>query len=335
MKQIRVNLVSESEFTVQGHGVHTAYLEMRHMLEKCPEVNLEVNASPNMCADVTHIHTVGIFSLKRLLSNKGGKKIISGHIIPDSLVGSIAGAKFWLPIFKCYLRWFYNRADAVIAVSPFTKQGLIKLGVKSDIVIINNTIDTALYHTTNEEKLKLRRKLNIGSDDFVVVGNGQVQPRKRFDSFVQVAKQLPNIKFIWVGGIPFKAAGADYLHLMHMIKTVPSNLTVTGVIALERAREYMRAADVMFMPSIQETFGLAIIEGAASGLPVVVRDIPDYNATFGNQVWRGDDTTFAHQIQTLRDDAKTYRHWHNAALELAKKYDSSTTLQQLLDLYKK
>ena len=70
MKKLTINLVSESEFTVQGHGVHTAYLEMRHILETNPNVKLLVNEKPNKLTDITHIHTVGTFALRRLLSRK-------------------------------------------------------------------------------------------------------------------------------------------------------------------------------------------------------------------------------------------------------------------------
>ena len=236
MKKLVINLVSESEFTVQGHGVHTAYLEMRHILESQPDVKLLVNDKPKSTTDITHIHTFGFFSLRRLLSRKGGLKVVSAHVVPDSLVGSIVGAKVWIHAFKYYLRWFYNRANLVIAVSPYTEKELLRLGVKRPIVVLPNSIDTNQYKNTQAEKRRCRRELGLSDDKFIIIGNGQIQPRKRFDTFIDIADKLPDVQFIWIGGIPFKAAGAGYAKLSHQIKHAPDNVLITDVISLERAR---------------------------------------------------------------------------------------------------
>lgn len=334
MKKLTVNLVSESEFTVQGHGVHTAYLEMRHILEHQPDVKLMINKEPMPGTDITHIHTVGLFALRRLISRYGGKKIVSAHIVPDSLVGSLVGAKVWVHAFKYYLRWFYNRADTVIAVSPYTQKELLKLGVKRPIVVLPNSIDTAEYKNSPAEKKRCRKELGLDPDKFTVIGNGQIQPRKKFDTFIKVAKQMPDVQFIWIGGIPFKAAGADFAKLSLMIKKAPSNVLITDVIPLEQAQVYMKAGDLMFMPSIQETFGLAIIEGAACDMPVIVRDIHDYDATFGDLVIRSDEAHFVDTIRRYMVDDNLYAAAVAKSHQLATKYDSKAMGKKLMELYR-
>ncbi|MDR2063346.1 MAG: glycosyltransferase family 4 protein [Candidatus Nomurabacteria bacterium] len=334
MKKLRVNLVSESDFTVQGHGVHTAFLEMRQSLEAQPDVVLTINAAPQKSTDITHIHTVGTFALRRLLSQHGGKKVVSAHIVPASLVGSIVGARWWLPLFNGYLRRFYNRADLVVAVSPATRAELLALGVKTPIKVLGNFIDTQKYRTSPEQKVAFRQELKLPADRFMVVGNGQIQPRKKFETFWAMAKSLPELQFVWVGGIPFKVLGDDYLRLSKAMKRPLPNLRVTGVVSLAEAGRYMRAADIMFMPSCQETFGLAILEGAASGLPVLVRDIPDYHATFGELVLRGEDETFAAQILHLAEDPSFYAKWRANSARLAAKYDTAAATERLMKLYR-
>ena len=42
-KKLIVNMISESEFTVQGHGVHTAYKEITDALRKRKDIDIEVN----------------------------------------------------------------------------------------------------------------------------------------------------------------------------------------------------------------------------------------------------------------------------------------------------
>lgn len=334
MKKLTINLVSESEFTVQGHGVHTAYLEMRHILQSQPDVKLLINAKPSKSTDITHIHTVGFFALRRLLSRKGGIKFVSAHVVPDSLVGSLVGAKIWVHFFKYYLRWFYNRANAVIAVSPYTEKELLKLGVKRPIIVLPNSIDTSMYSNNKTEKRRCRRELGLDQDRFIIIGNGQIQPRKRFDTFVRIARDMPDAQFIWIGGIPFKLAGADYTRLHRQMKNAPDNVLITDVIPLEQARLYMKAGDLMFMPSTQETFGLAIIEGAASGMPVIVRNIHDYDATFGDLVTRCSEDKFDETIRDFMADNDLYEEGQRKSKLLAEKYDSKTIGQRLMGIYR-
>lgn len=329
---MRINIVSESEFSVKGHGVHTAYLEHVNSLQKLQDLTVQVNKFGPV--DITHIHTVGAYSLAQLLLG-AGKKVVSAHVVPASFVGSLVLAKWWLPLAKVYLRWFYNRFDLVLAVSDETKRELQKLGVKKPIEIMYNSIDTTVYKKTAADRRKARSKLGLKDSDWLVVGAGQVQPRKRIDSFVAAAKNLPDMKFIWVGGMPFKRAAADYDKMNRLMKNAPDNIRFTGVIELEAVKEYYHAADVFLLPSNQETFGLVVIEAAASGLPVVVRDIHDYDETFrGYSTMFKDDKELTGLLERLRTDKKLYAVQVKSSAELARKYDSKAAARRLVDLYR-
>ena len=96
----------------------------------------------------------------------------------------------------------------------------------------------------------------------------------------------------------------------------------------------MQASDLMFMPSEQETFGLALIEGAACGMPVIVRDIHDYDATFGDLVIRSDEDHFAATINRYLTDKQLYADGVKRSHRIASRYDTTKTEHQLLDLYR-
>lgn len=327
---IRVVQISESEYSVKGHGVHTAYMETCAALEKRAEITLRTNTFEK--ADIRHIHTVGPYSLVQLLF-ASGKKVVSAHVVPDSFVGSLVGAKYWLGIATRYLRWFYNRADLAIAVSDQTKKDLEAIGVTSPISVIYNMIDTEKYKQARTRRDELRQKFDVKPSERVVVGNGQIQPRKRFDTFLAIARQLPEVKFIWVGGMPFGKVAADQSKMQEMIDTAPDNVTVTGVVPIETVAEYFAASDVFVMTSEQETFGLAIIEAAASGLPVVLRDINDYDHTFRADALMCSEGEFAPKIAQLLDDEKLYRDLQQRAENIAQRYDSSKIVSGLIEHY--
>lgn len=334
-KKIRVNMVSESDISVQGHGVHTAYDEMATALAKRPDVLLlRGKFGEQVDCDVIHLHTLGVHALRKM-SQKGPKKVISAHVVPASLIGSIILAKYWSFAAKWYMRWMYNKADKVLAVSGMVAKILHDdLRVPKDkIEVFYNTIDMQRYVTSVAQKEAARSRLNIGKSDFVVLGNGQVQPRKRLDVFIKMAHDLPDVTFIWVGGIPFKQLGADYPHMMQLIDSAPENLTVTGVIPHEQVFDYYAAADVFCLPAEQENHPMCVLEAASAGLPIVLRDIPEYDDTFGQDALRCNDDEFTEAIVKLRSDVAFYQRQQQHTKAIAKRFDSGEAAAKLVKLY--
>lgn len=333
MSKLRIAQISESEFTIQGHGVHTAYRELTAALKKRDDVEVYVNKDAPDDVDVTHIHTVGTYALKHLLKS-GSKKVVSAHVVPDSFVGSLIGAKMWLPYAKWYLRWFYNRADLLFAVSDETKRELTELGVTKPIEIVYNQVDTARYATTAADKAEARERLGIKPDDWVVVGAGQVQPRKCVHDFVDAARKMPDTKFIWVGGMPFGRFAAEYGDMQRMMDSAPVNVTFTGIVDMVDVKQYYQAADVFWLPSKQETFGLVVIEAAAAGLPIMLRDIPDYAETFAADALLVAPGGEVETLRRLRTNEKFYTSTKKHAANIAKRFDSKTIVERVVKLYR-
>lgn len=332
--KIRVNMVSESVFTVQAHGVHTAFMEMTNALKARSDIDVVVNKFRRP-ADITHIQTFGPYSLMHLLFGSG-KKVVSVHVVPDSLVGSIVGAKYFYGLAKWYMRLFYGRADLLLAVSKMVETTLqVQLKIKKPIVVLYNTVDMSTFATTASDKQAARQKLGIDIAKKVVVGNGQIQPRKRFDLFCDAAKALPDMQFIWIGGITFKRLGADYQHQQQLVDTKPANVLVTGVISHDDVKQYLQASDIFFLPSEQENHPMAVLEAAGVGLPVVVRNIPEYDDTFGGDVIRGKDDSFVALIRRLMTDKVFYADAVAKARDIAIRFDSKAGGQKLVDAYQR
>lgn len=331
-----VNIVSESDISVQGHGVHTAYDEMATALEARKDVRVVRGEFGRQTdCDVVHLHTIGTRTWRKLLQ-KGPKKVVSAHVVPQSFIGSIVLAKYWSFAARWYMRWYYNRADKVLAVSGTVATILeTELAVpRTKIQTFYNTIDMQAYAPIPGARSTARRALGIQSDVFMVLGNGQVQPRKRIDVFVEMARQLPDVQFVWVGGIPFKQLGADYASMQRLIASAPKNLTITGVIAHDKVRSYLHAADVFCLPAEQENHPMCVLEAAGAGLPIILRDIPEYDDTFAGDALKVRDDNFVTAVTTLRDNAAEYARWHQGAAAIAKRFDSAAAAERYVDLYK-
>jgi 1,2-diacylglycerol-3-alpha-glucose alpha-1,2-galactosyltransferase len=332
-KKISVNMVSESAISVQGHGVHTAYVEMVNALKKYTDLTvIDGKLNEHVDADIIHFHTIGPAVWRKLFQKKT-RKVMSAHIVPDSLVGSVVFARYWRFAAVWYMRWFYNRADLLLAVSNEARQDLLKLGVKAPIEILYNFIDSSNYTNATSSRHAVRQKLGIPDDAFVVIGAGQVQPRKRVDCFFEAAKSMPDVHFVWVGGMPFGRIAADSAQMKKMMESPPQNVHFAGIIPLQEMVSYYRAADLFWLPSEQETFGLVVVEAAAAGLPVMVRDIPDYDDTFGDDAVRVNDQDATAQIRKLQSDQSYYSLYKQKSAAIAKRFDSRQAAAKLVKLY--
>lgn len=331
-KKYTINVISDSAFTVQGHGVHTAYTEHLDGLKKYSQFEVHTNQK-GLKTDITHIHTVGYYGLRFILARKG-LKFVSAHVVPDSFVGSLVGARLWYPLAKWYLQWFYGRADGVFAVSQEVAEQLRKMKIKKPIYTVPNMLDTSRFANSADKQRKARRKLNIPKDQFVVVCSGQVQPRKRVDSFINCAKALPQMRFIWVGGIPFKHAAADYKAMQHTMSSAPPNVTFTGVIEHQQTIPYYQASNLFFLPSVQETFGIVIIEGAAAGLPILLRNNAQYKVTFKDWYEAGSsDQDFITIIKNLTKNKTFYKASQTKSKNIAERYATHSVMNQINDIY--
>ena len=335
MKKLKVNVLYPVN-APGGHGVETAFREMVNGLSVRDDVEIMINSWQP--ADIIHAHSPDPISIIKLLRHRG-KRVISGHLTRGSMVGSVANwiipAEFW------YYKRYYHLAEGMVAVSATTKESLIKeFNIRVPIEVIENSIDTKVLATTPQQKADFRQELGYKDDDFIIASDGQIQPRKKFDEFIATAKGLPNFKFIWVGGMILKGLAkktilADTGDMDQLVASAPANVMVTGVISLDQARKYLRMSDVYFHPATQETFGTAIVEGAAAGLPVVLRDIPDYDHTFRPNAIMSAPEDFVKNLQKLHDDPEFYAKYRAESLKLAARYDNSVAADKLVKFYEK
>ncbi len=328
-RPVVVNLISETVGGSQGHGVHTAFLQTQRALEQAG-VEVRVNCGPG--CDIVHIETMGLVSLWMFMRTRE-RAVITAHVVPESMVGSFLWAPLWKYFAELYMHVVYSLADEVLAVSPAVVEGLTRIGLRAPIRLVPNAIDTARFKCEPDWRGRVREKLGIAPDAFVVVCAGQVQPRKGVRQFVQAARAMPEVTFVWAGGMPFKLLTAHYSEMRRIVATAPSNCLFVGDLPYEEMPSYYAAADCLFFPSLQETFGLAIIEAAAAGLPLVLRDLPNYRALFGGAYLAGDEATFVELLGSLRDDPDLRALYAERALEMSADFDTVRHGQLLLDAY--
>lgn len=280
-----VRLISESSFTVRGHGVHSIFEEYVKAISEMDDVNLISGIRSLNSSVILHSHTIGPIALARILIHPGFKEI-TAHITPSSLIDSIRLAEPFLGLLGRYMRFVYNRADRILAVSEATAAELSALKVHRPIDISYNAIDDRPIHALLSQRSRLRDLLGW-QDQTVVLAVGQLQPRKGVAEFIECAAALPDLRFAWIGGAPFGVLSAQRGEMLRNCSMAPDNVRFLGAMPRADVFPYYAAADVFFLPSRQETFGLATLEAATAGLPLVLHDIECYRGWLGSAYMSG------------------------------------------------
>jgi 1,2-diacylglycerol-3-alpha-glucose alpha-1,2-galactosyltransferase len=84
------------------------------------------------------------------------------------------------------------------------------------------------------------------SDQFVVLGAGQVQRRKGIDDFAQLARECPDVTFVWAGGFSFGNMTNGHAEYKKLMEQPPKNLVFTGIVEAEEMLKLYNMADVFF-----------------------------------------------------------------------------------------
>jgi glycosyltransferase involved in cell wall biosynthesis len=98
----------------------------------------------------------------------------------------------------------------------------------------------------------------------------RLHPTKRLDLAVRLLPLMPDRHLALAG------QGADRDRLARLAEDlgVAARVHFVGELQPTAIGEFLGALDVFVFPTIAETFGLAAVEAAAAGLPVVATDLP-------------------------------------------------------------
>jgi glycosyltransferase involved in cell wall biosynthesis len=162
-------------------------------------------------------------------------------------------------------------SDATIAVSEVVRERLVRWGVPAKkITVIPNGLDTDELAFDPADRQRAREKFGIAPDTYVIGALGRLDPNKRVDLTMEAAKPVlgERCKILVIG------RGEDQERLEAAAKRlgVTDHVIFAGYQADTKAM--MAAFDLYVAASLQETFGLSVLEALASGLPVLYTTCP-------------------------------------------------------------
>lgn len=237
--------------------------------------------------------------------------------------------------------------DRVLVVSRTWQKRLAdEYGVKADVV--TNGVDVDRFAAASAPRVTAALRARAGAEDrFLILTVGGIEPRKGTDHLFRALSRLrrrwarPPVLAI-IGGHSFQ----DHTPYRDRVIAAMADLdlefgrdvAVLGTVPDDEMAAWYHAADAFAFPSVNEGFGLAVLEAMAAGLPVVLTRLPVFAeyVRFGHDalaVAPSDDEGLADALETVAHDDNMRAMLRHRGREVAARFGWDTTALQHIAIY--
>jgi glycosyltransferase involved in cell wall biosynthesis len=171
-----------------------------------------------------------------------------------------------------FLKWVYRHVDIAFYVGHsnfdyFRKHGLRK----NELIFAPHAIDNARF-TSNEilksQALDFRNKLNIKETDFIFLFAGKIESNKNPELLMEAFKSAlfdKNVHLVFVGN-------GELEKLLKSQSLSNKNIHFVNFCNQSEMPVVYEMANTFVLPSVSETWGLAVNEAMANGKSIIVSD---------------------------------------------------------------
>ncbi|MBW7676641.1 glycosyltransferase [Chryseobacterium chendengshani] len=259
--------------------------------------------------DVIHLHSSKIGVLGRLAFPP--KKIVYSVHGFDSI--RLAHRKF-LPLEKL----LKSRCKAIVLASDYDKQNIINEGIVKNLHVVYNGVQ----HPEVSSDLYIQGLENYKK---VVMCIARISPQKRFTSYLEIAKLLPEYAFVWIG--------ADKTY-----DDLPGN--VICLKGIPNAKKYIQLADIFVLPTNYEGVPIVVIDALSYGKPVISSDVGGISEIVLNDkngyVLENKNEIFAEKITHILENDDVLKGFSEKSMQIFEKnLTINEMVKQYLYIYKK
>lgn len=253
-----------------GHDIIQFFFNMSRAMQK--EV-IKVSRGGGRF-DIIHGHDWHVVHALCNLKMKGYPVVLSYHSTEYGRRGGAIGEDKQFREIHGWEIFGGEIADRVITVSRSMERELIRICriPKGKIDIVPNGIDVHNYQIKVDAS-KFKKENRIPEDQKTVLFAGRLEYQKGPDLLLkavpEVLKHHPNVLFLFTG------AGSKSRGLKRQARKYISmgKVRFLGWVPYRKYLALLNICDLMCIPSRQEPFGIVLLEGWATGRPMVVTNV--------------------------------------------------------------
>lgn len=238
-----------------------------------------------------------------------------------------------------------KRMDCLIAVSHFTRQGLIsRLGVDpAKIFVVHHGIEHALFRPVADARRRLAERYpsvgEVRGDRIELLYVGNELPRKNLAVLLNAVALLKgrgrNVRLLKVGGAGGERWRAQFLREIKSFGVADNVVTVEGVPDADLPLFYS-AAQVFVTSTLMEGFGWPVLEAMACGTPVVCSRAASLPEVVGDAALLFDPglpEELAAQVERLVDDERFADDLRARGRERASLFTWERAVERTIEVY--
>lgn len=315
---------------VEKSGVGRAIVHQKKALDL---MHVPYTTDINDDYDIVHINTIFPESLilARKSKRQGKKVIFHAHSTEEDFRNSFKLSNAVSPLFKQWLKSCYGSADLLITPTEYSKSLLENYDLGKEIIAISNGIDLEFFDIKKCHPNEFRKKYGYKKDDKVIMSVGLYIERKGILDFLELAKRMPEYKFIWFG---YTKPSLIPENISKAIKNKTDNVTFPGYIKSDELRDAYAGCDIYIFPTKEETEGIVLLEALALKTKTIVSDIPIYDSWLqdGINVYKAKNIDeFEEKIKGIIN--KTLPDITEEGYKIAKKRDIKSIGRELKKVY--
>lgn len=183
-------------------------------------------------------------------------------------------------------------AKHILTVSETSKNEILAVTDRhpADITVTYNGVEEALFRPVTAHQVKAFTERHGLTRPYVLYFGGydyRKNVRRLVEAFA--GSGLPATHDLVLAGAlsaPRTKLYSDYADLPHLVHAhgIANNVQRIGFVSQEEKSALLKAADAFVYPSLDEGFGLPIVEALAVGTPVIASSIPSTKELFGEAV---------------------------------------------------
>ncbi len=262
--------------------------------------------------DVVHLHSSKMGVLGRLSFSR--KKIVYTVHGFDSIRKAF---RRFLIIEKA----LKNRAFKIVGVSQYDVNILKEENIYKNVECVYNGVVDHYAEELHAEEDEIIAGLNRIKDSYpkIIMCISRISKQKKFDLFLDIAKQMPHYAFVWIGN-------------KKEVLGLPTNVYCLG--EAHSAFRYLTYADVFILPSNYEGLPMSMLEALSFGVPIVASSVGGITEILDGKngfAVNNEVSLFSEKINYILSDENIQ---NKMSVYARQSYLANFTIEKMVDGYK-